>query len=188
MNEKNLPDQSEIVAILSEQKRSRSRSKLYPEVNREMKIQALSEDVLAKAKSLEKPTEKVNLHDLEAVKSRTVAYMQACADAGCFPSSMGLASLGFGCSRQWIDEFFRTHKGSPSADFLERTKDCFADILSNAALNRHVSEVVSIFILKNCNGFSDRLEITPAPPENPLGNDPDMVALEAKLQDIVVDE
>lgn len=173
---------------MAEKVMERPKNRLYPEVSRELKDETIRADIRRKADILAQDNDRVNLNDLEAVKERTEAYLRSCADSATIPSVMGLASLGFGCSRQWLNEFCRTHKGSPSADFIERLKDVFADALCNAALNRAASEAISIFILKNTAGFVDRMEITPGSPESPLGAEPDAAALEAKLQDIVVDD
>lgn len=186
--DKHLPDEQEIAALLEKQRSDRGRAKLYPEVSRELKDESIRSDIRRKTETLMDSPGKVDLSDLQAVKARAESYLRSCADSATIPSVMGLASLGFGISRQWLNEFCRTHKGSPSAEFIEQLKDLFADILSNAALNRAASEAMSIFILKNCNGFVDRVEVTPGTPENPLGPAQEQAALEAKLQDIVIDE
>ncbi len=183
-NKHPLPEREEVAAILAD----KTRSKLYPEISKELKAEAISSDVNRKTAALMENMDKVDLNDLQAVKERTEVYLQGCADSGTFPTVMGLASLAFGVSRQWLNEFLRTHPNTPTADFIERTKDLFADILSNAALSRTAAETMSIFILKNCAGFVDKMEITPRPPEGPLGPEPDQIALEAKIEGLVVDE
>jgi len=181
---KPLPEREEIAAVLAD----KPRSKLYPEVSREVKTEAISDDVNRKSAALLRNMDRVDLNDLQAVRERTETYLQSCADSGTFPTVMGLSSLGFGVSRQWLNEYLRTHPNAPAADFIERTKDLFADILSNAALSRTAAETMSIFILKNCAGFVDKLEIAPRTPESPLGAEVDQAALEAKLLDVVIDE
>lgn len=173
---------------MEKEKGERGRNKLYPEIAQELKSEAISSDISRKTATLMENTGKVDLSDLQAVMERTKVYLQGCADSGTFPSVMGLASLGFGVSRQWLNEFCRTHKGSPSAEYLERLKDVFADILTNAALNRTAAETMSIFVLKNTAGFVDKVEITPGAPENPLGAEPDQKTLESRLADIVIDD
>lgn len=183
-SKQHLPEREEVAAILAD----KARSKLYPEISKELKAEAISSDVSRKTAALMENTGKIDLNDLRAVMERTKVYLQGCADSGTFPTVMGLASLGFGVSRQWLNEYLRVHPNTPTADFIERTKDLFADILSNAALSRTAAETMSIFILKNCAGFVDRMEITPRPPEGPLGEVPDMARLEERLQDVVVEE
>lgn len=183
-----LPEREEITAILEQRKGDRGRSRLYPEISKELKAEAISADVNRKTAALMENTDKVDLSDFQAVKKRTEVYLQGCADSGSFPSIMGLSSLGFGCSRQWVNEFIRTHKGHPSAEFIERLKDTFADILCNAALNRTAAETMSIFILKNTAGFVDKVEITPGTPDGPLGPEADQLELERKLADVVIED
>jgi len=183
-NKHPLPEREEVAAILAD----KARSKLYPEISKELKTEAISSDVSRKTAALMENMDKVDLNDLRAVKKRTEVYLQGCADSGTFPTVMGLASLGFGVSRQWLNEYLRVHPDTPTADFIERTKDLFADILSNAALSRTATETMSIFILKNCAGFVDKMEITPRPPEGPLGAAVSQAELESRIQDIVVDE
>ena len=51
--------------------------------------------------------------------------------------------------------------------------------MSNAALFRNADAATTIFILKNCAGFVDKIEIAPVQP-NPLGDEPDPDEIAAK--------
>lgn len=171
---------------LSEEKRRKP--KLYNEVSSELKAEIISKSVGMSAKALKEHTQRVDLSDLAEVQQRTQDYLAACADAGVIPTVMGLAAHGFACSRQWLNEFLRTHPESKSTEFIERVKDAFADVMVTSALNRATDSTLSIFVLKNTNGFADRLEVMPPSPEPPLGRLVDQADLEAKVEADIVEE
>lgn len=102
---------------------------------------------------------KVNFNDLEDVKRRTRTYLDACAATGTFPSMMGLASYGYGISRQSLYWKMKNNPESESTKFIDRVRDLIADVLTSAALKRNADNVTTIFILKNGLGFSDRVEL-----------------------------
>ncbi len=188
LRHENLLPAEAITAELTAQKSSRGRSKIYKEISDEHRAELVSADVRRKAQALERHNSRVDLSDLDKVKERTQAYLAACAESGTIPNVLGLASYGLGCSRQWLNEFVRTHPHSPTAEYIETAKDAFADILINASLNRAADATMGIFVLKNCAGFRDRFEIEPVTPDDPLGAEPDQAALEARIEGLVVDD
>ena len=132
---------------------------------------------------------KVDLNDLEDVKQRTFAYLEACAQTATFPSVMGLAAVGFGISRRTLNKYIANHPESASAEFLLEAKDVFADTLTNAALQRNADAVSVIFQLKNHYDHADTIQVSPVVDGNPLGMDPDQRALEDRIMgSVVVDD
>ena len=119
----------------------------------------------------------MDFNDVAAVQRRTYEYMEVCKDAGMFPTVMGL-SAALGYSRRGLNKYLTEHDNS-TTHFLESVKDIFADIMSNAALFRNADAATTIFILKNCAGFVDKIEIAPVQP-NPLGDEPDPDEIAAK--------
>lgn len=162
----------------------------YKEQADRLKAEALDADIGNKLAMLKEASthSRADLNDLEAVKETAFAYMEKCQSSGTFPTVLGLAvSLGY--SRQGLNKYIRQHPESQTTHFLEAVKDTFADILCNSSLFRNADAATSIFILKNCAGFVDRLEIEPVQAANPLGEEPNQKALEAHIAEtIVIDE
>lgn len=98
---------------------------------------------------------KVDFRNLEDVKARTYNYFKACEQAEVFPSIMGLASHGFGISRQALNQYLLNHPGSETTEFIRMTYDTIADILTNASLFNNANASQVIFQLKNHFGHSD---------------------------------
>lgn len=140
----------------------------YKEQSDAHKAETLADNLDFQLAALKEATERdgVDLYNLKQVQTRTFEYIEACKSAAAFPSVMGLAVYGFGLSRQRLNQFLRDHPGEASAEFVERVKDAFADTLVNQSLYRNADATQVIFQLKNCNNFSDRLEIEPVQPQD----------------------
>ena len=189
MANKDLLQTDALAVKLSEEKESRGRNKIYKEISDEHRAEIITADVRRKAEALKLHNERIDLSDFELVQERTQVYLSACAESGTIPNVLGLASYGFGCSRQWLNEYLRTNPHSRSAEYIETLKDMFADTLINASLSRVADSTMGIFVLKNCAGFRDRFEIEPVTEsEPPLGHLVSQEELEAKIADIIVDE
>ena len=178
-----------MAAELAAQKSGRGRSKIYKEISDEHRAALVSADIRRKADALAEQKGRVELSDINQVKARAQEYLSACAESGTFPSILGLSALGFGCSRQWVNDYLRANPNSESAQYIEKLKDAFADILVNASLGRSADSTMGIFVLKNCAGFRDRYELEPVTTAQPLGDTADRAALEARIAgSVVVDD
>lgn len=104
---------------------------------------------------------KVDFNNLQEVKERTYRYLDACAAEEVFPSLMGLASFGYGVTRQAVYAYMRRNPNSSTTEFIARVQDVIADILTNASLNNRANVVQVIFQLKNHYGHSDKVDIQP---------------------------
>lgn len=186
MNKELLPPDA-LADKLSKEK-SDKRPRIYREISDELKAETISKVITMNANALKDQPKRVDLSDIDQVRKRTQDYLTACADAGVIPTVMGLAAHGYACSRQWVNEYLRNNPGSESAEYIERTKDAFADVLVTSALNRAADATMAIFTLKNTNGFADRLEVTPPNPEPPLGRLPDQKALEERIMGSVTED
>lgn len=168
-------DRESLGAMLSEHKAGYAR-KLYKTPSGAHKTAELQRSVAEKTNFLYESSKRrpVDFNDIEDVKTRTREYLDACAETGSFPSLMGLAAYGFGMSRRTLYWHLKNHPETESSRFIDRVRDLIADVLASAALNRHADSVVSIFVLKNGLGFSDRVEIEPVAPhaeENALSEE-----------------
>ena len=155
----------QMAAALSEEKSAKGRKSLYKQQTDEHKGEQLQADIEAKITALKvsDTQPKIDWSNLEQVKQRTYDYFTACQQSGVYPSVMGLAGHGFGVSRQALNEYLRTHNNA-TTDFIERTKDVIADILTNASLYNNANAVQVIFQLKNHFGHSDTVQLQPVAP------------------------
>lgn len=113
----------------------------------------------AAANGIASTRERVDLYDVAEVRRRTVAYVIACRDAALMPGLSGLCGYAFQCSRQWVSKFMLANPEHETTKFLETAKEVFADCLANGALSGASNTVMSLFLLKNGYGYSDKVEI-----------------------------
>lgn len=152
-------------ALVAERDRSSGTQRLYKSDNPGKNAAALASDIkerLAIVQTIDGRT-KVDWNDLPTIQARVTQYMQACAQAGTFPSVQGMATHALGISRRRLNEYL-AHNSNATTEYLECVKDVFADILMDSSLRNHGNVVMSIFVLKNNHNFRDNLEISAAPP------------------------
>ena len=154
--------QSMADALVEDTSKNGAKKKIYKEISDERKRGQVSQGIVDAAKSLKQSMNapRVDLSDTQQVQERTFMYFEACSMTSIFPSVMGLSGA-MGCSRQNLNRWLLSHPGHPTTDFIERTKDAMADVLTNASLYNNANPVQAIFQLKNHFGHSDRVEIAP---------------------------
>lgn len=141
-----------------------SKSRFYPEVSNELKAKALDTAITQQQELLARAhvRGRVNLNDLDEVKTATHEYLESCKQAGVIPSFLGLAPA-LGHSRQMVYRYINTHT-TESAEFLDTLRSSFAAIVQQMGMSRTCSEAVSIFVLKNSGqGMADKCELTAVP-------------------------
>lgn len=153
--------------MVTEREANGYKKKLYKAEADAHKGEVLQQDILAQLGALQATEQrrKVDLRSLEDVRQRTYDYLNACAAAEAFPSVMGLAVHGYGISRQALNQFLLRNNNEVT-EFIDRTKDVIADILTNASLYNNANAVAVIFQLKNSHSFADRVEIEPVVSQN----------------------
>ena len=129
---------------------------------------------------------KIDFSDFEMGKDRTFQYLKACAEAQIYPSVMGLATFGFGISRQALNRWVSRNTESRTAQFILEVKDIMADILTNAALYRNADAAMAIFQLKNHFDHADAVQIDIPQGNGPLGPQMDPQELERRISESVV--
>lgn len=147
----------------------RQTSKLYKVAADEYKASAVGAIINQTAVQLEQSERKgqIALSDVEAVKKQTFEYLRACESTGVFPSMSGLArSLGY--SRRAIYDLIDHRSVPAAADFLERVRDMFSEVLAQASLQNNCNSIVSIFLQKALYGMRESVELVVTPP-SPLG-------------------
>ena len=157
----------EMAEAMSEQVASGKRTRdIYKVQAEQFKAEQLSADIGRAVYALSQPeaeAERVDLNNAEDVRRRIVDYLRACQLSGTYPSVQGLASFGFGISRQALNQWRQRdkNKGSESAALISRACDMFADILTNQSLHNNANPVQALFQMKNNHGFADKIEIEP---------------------------
>ena len=154
-------------ALVAEKERNGYTKKLYKAQSDAHKGELLQADISNRITALQETSqrEKVDFGNLAQVQERTFLYLEACRNAAVFPSVLGLATHGFGISRQALNQYLLSHNNA-TTDFIELTKDVIADLLSNASLYGNANPISVIFQLKNSHAFSDKVEIQAVPPRN----------------------
>ena len=156
-------------ALVAEKERNSYSRKLYKTQSDAHKSDQLQADIANRITALQETTqrEKVDFANLAQVQERTFLYLEACRAASVFPSVQGLATHGYGISRQALNQYLLSHNNA-TTDFIEITKDVIADILTNASLFNNANPISVIFQLKNSHAFADRVEIQPVAPRAEL--------------------
>lgn len=158
---------TEMAAAMSEQVANGKRTKdIYKVQAEQFKAEQLSQDIGRAVYALSQPeaeADRVDFSNVEDVRRRIVDYLKACQLSGTYPSVQGLASFGFGISRQALNQWLRRdkNKGSEAAELIERACDMFADVLTNQSLHNNANGIQALFQLKNNHAFADRVEIEP---------------------------
>lgn len=179
-----------VEAMTEEMAREKAPSKLYPEVNSQVKaahttatIDAIREG-LARAAS----RERVDLSDTERVMQRTRDFLEACSASATPPTLTGLCARGYGMSRRRVNAWMAQHADHETAIFLETVKDNLADLLQLLALGKTTDAVTTIFLLKNLHEYSDRVEIEPIVRDSYPGANTDAQTLARAYLDQIPDE
>ena len=162
---KSLPEMEEDMiqelATGSEKKR-----RIYKTETEEFKKEQLAVDMQSAIATISKGTRvKVNLQDPEDVRQRISDYFTACGHTGRFPSVQGLASYGFGISRQALNQWRlrKENASTETARLIDIATDMIADILTNQSLHNNANAIMSLFQLKNNHAFADRVELQSVP-------------------------
>lgn len=160
---------------------------IYKEQSDRLRNAAIGKDLESKLSLLNTVERrgKTDLHDTARVKEITGEYLERCRDDGQIPTVMGL-SAALGISRRWLNMFMAENPSHATTAFLDVYKELSADAIAQAGLGRFISETLSIFILKNCNGWSDRIEIEATQSAQPLGDSVDRATLEQRINESVI--
>ncbi len=181
---------AEMTAELEADKnRSGYTKKLYKQQSDEHKGEQLQSDIGDKLAALKEAdgSTKINWDDIGQVKDRTYSYLEACKNAGVYPSVMGLAVFGYGVSRQALNAYLNSHNNA-TTDFIAKTKDIMADILTNASLYNNANAVQVIFQLKNHFNYTDTVQLQPAVAREESTIDVDAIRKRYLIDDAGADE
>lgn len=156
--------------IADKESGTRGRARLYNEVSQEQKAQALDVAIAQQQELLKRVDHRgrVNLNDLDAVKTAVSEYFESCRNAGVYPSMTALAPC-LGYSRQGL-YYYMSQNDTEVTKFLDMVRSSMAAIVQQAGLTRVADAAMSIFILKNSAGMSDKLDVNataiPGTPED----------------------
>lgn len=140
---------------------SYQKKRIYKAEADAFKKETLQADISRAISTLASPGDKVDLQDEAQVRERIIAYLNSCSVSGTYPTVQGLASFGFGISRQALNQWRLRpcNIGKPSALLIDQATEMFGDILTNESLHNNANPVQAIFQLKNSHGFSDKVEL-----------------------------
>lgn len=124
--------------------------------------------------------------DDEECGRRIEEYFANCSERGALPLWEELA-LYLGTTRKTLYEW-NMGRGCSSTrcDMIKKAKEICASVDAKLAQKGQIQPVVYIFRAKNFFDMRDQSEVV-LTPNNPLGEQADQKALEAKLADIVID-
>lgn len=146
------------------------RERYNPVMTSEVRQASIREALSVHIDIARKATTRTNLSDVEAVQAVAEMYLRKCQETGSVPSMESL-SAALGCTRMNLYKYLRAHPGTPSVDYLDTLRTLFAGIRQDLMERRITEPVASIFVLKNSHlDYSDRVELTAQPIENPLQN------------------
>lgn len=144
----------------------REESRLY-KTNVPNSRKGLSEIIAATELTYMSDFERVHPEELDKIKDRTTAYLAHCERFGNLPTMQGYAGW-LGISRKSLYEWLSNGKGPQTVDLLERIRDLFVDISTQAASSGKINPVTWIFYSKNYFEMQDSVELTVAPANSPL--------------------
>ena len=132
----------------------------------------------------------VDFYNIDEVILRSEDYFTGCERSGTFPSMMGLCAMGFGCTRQRLNDWISQHPDTPTAQYIGIVKELMADVLTNASLRNKANVAQTIFQLKNHFNHSDEVKVQKVSSEDPLmiGTTSQKEILERYKQSVVWDD
>ncbi len=111
---------------------------------------------------------RVNFNSLDDVRLRIGDYFRACSMAGVYPTVAGLASHGFGVSRQAVNQYLLKNPDTEVTKLIHTAYDMMTDVLVNGGLSNNANQIMAIFELKNQHGYRDRVEVQPVQPSSDI--------------------
>ena len=174
--------------MLEDAKSVRNNSKVYKAKSLEISDARISALVAKCAIELSQSAnnDPVALNDTDIVKSRTIAYISACAEASCFPSVNGWAR-SMGMSRSAIYDFRNRNPEHETSRWIDLTLDAFSEVLSESALRNNCNSIVAIFIQKAQYGMREQVELIKPVINNSLGLLQSADEIREKYKDLVDD-
>lgn len=158
----------------------------YNEISMELKSSSLDASIAQQQEILRqaRTRKRVDLNDLGAVQDAVDDYFTSCRLAGMFPSMAGLAA-SMGHSRQNIYYHMNQHNDEVTK-FLDVVRSSMCAVVQQEGLKRNASEALSIFVLKNSAGMSDRADVTMNVNSSPYRDENEMTAedIKAWLDDV----
>lgn len=161
------------------------RKEAYPETAARLKAETVSETINIHRTALKtvQTGGQVNLDDADAVAEAADTYLDACGRAGVVPTMLGFSAC-LGYSRKHIYSYIGAHNNATTR-FLDALRSSWAAIMASLALNRQLSEPVSIFLLKNSGqGLTDSQQYEIVPPRSPF-DEIDPEAARRRIDEIV---
>ena len=145
----------------------RQTSKIYKQQAKEITDESLKQRVAQgyEELSLMASNRKIDMNNVEMVKTVSLQYTKACADVVCFPSMSGLARALGVCRASLY--YWMNHKGdTETGQWLQVCRDLFSDVLAEASLRGDCNPIVGIFLQKAIYGLRDNIAVDITPSDN----------------------
>lgn len=132
------------------------------------------------------PTEPLDLHDVPEMERRFANYLQKCAECDMKVGNQA-AYMAIGITKQQAWEWENNASRNPArADFIKKVRQICGVFREGLMQDGKVNPVTGIFWQKNYDGMKDQTEMV-LTPNNPLGEQKDMKALEQKYLESAYD-
>ena len=129
------------------------------------------------------PTEPLDSNDVGEMERRFNRYLQLCAEWDMkIGNQAAYAAIGIDKGTAW--DWENRSQGNPArTDFIKKVRQICAMYREGLMEDGKVNPVTGIFWQKNYDGMKDQQEVVLTPNQNPLGEQPNMEALEKKYLD-----
>lgn len=129
------------------------------------------------------PTEPLDPNDVAEMQRRFENYLKLCAEYDMkVGNQAAYAAIGIDKGTAW--DWENRNQGNPArSDFIKKVRQICAMYREGLMEDGKVNPVTGIFWQKNYDGMKDQQEVVLTPNQNPLGEQPNMEALEKKYLD-----
>lgn len=132
------------------------------------------------------PKEPLDLQDVPEMERRFLNYVQKCSEWDMKVGNQA-AYMAIGITKEQAWEWENVTKGNPArADFIKKVRQFCGVFREGLMQDGKVNPVTGIFWQKNYDGMKDQTEMV-LTPNNPLGEQKDMKALEQKYLESAYD-
>lgn len=138
----------------------------YNEASSRLKAEAMESSINLHKKLLEVgSSRRVNFRKIDELKPACEEFLDICAEYGQLPTFEKLATF-LGVARCTL-YLFLSEENTDATDYLRTLQTSFGSMMMDGALSRNLSEVMSIFVLKNSAlGFQDKVSVEALPIDN----------------------
>jgi hypothetical protein len=129
----------------------------------------------------------IDISDPAQVEKRIKEYLDHCVKNDRKPNMVGMANW-LGVERETVRTWKNgDYRGTTHSVLIRKAVGIMEELWVDYMMNGKVNPASGIFIGKNHYQYKDTQDVT-IRPDNPLGEEPDQKAIEARLAEIIIDE